>query len=122
MKKQTKKIIFVVSFLVVVSLLVFLINLNQEEITNFEECASAGFPVGESYPRQCWDSYGNHFIEEIEEEWRLDSIQLRHHETEGYYGCFGCGKILCVDPIFEMKEVPETAERYCTDEFEVIEK
>jgi hypothetical protein len=37
-------------------------------ITNFAECEEAGYPVGESYPRQCWTSDGRHFVEEIEEE------------------------------------------------------
>lgn len=35
-------------------------------ITNFEECARAGYPVGESYPRQCWMPKGRHFVEGIE--------------------------------------------------------
>lgn len=35
-------------------------------ITNFEECTRAGYPVGESYPRQCWTPDGKHFVEEIE--------------------------------------------------------
>lgn len=33
-------------------------------ITNFEECAAAGFPVMESYPRQC-NANGEHFVEDI---------------------------------------------------------
>ncbi len=37
----------------------------SREITNFEECARAGYPVGESYPRQCWTPDGKHFVEEI---------------------------------------------------------
>src|SRR3989344_4204450 len=35
------------------------------EITNFEECTSAGYPMGESYPRQCWAPDGKHFVEDI---------------------------------------------------------
>ncbi len=34
-------------------------------IKNFEECAAAGYPVGESYPRQCWTPDGKHFVEEL---------------------------------------------------------
>jgi glyoxylase-like metal-dependent hydrolase (beta-lactamase superfamily II) len=34
-------------------------------ITNFDECVAAGNPVMESYPRQCKDSAGNTFVEEI---------------------------------------------------------
>ena len=58
--------------------------------------------------------------------WNGDSIQLMQHETEGTYGCFGCsqpgeGPAMCIDPIFEMKLVEETFERYCNLDFEVIE-
>lgn len=38
-----------------------------QAITNFEECAQASYPVGESYPRQCWTPDGRHFVEEIEQ-------------------------------------------------------
>lgn len=36
-----------------------------QTIKNFEECAAAGNPVMESYPRQCRSSDGKLFIEEI---------------------------------------------------------
>ena len=35
------------------------------EITNFEDCVSAGYPVMESYPRQCSVPDGGHFVEEL---------------------------------------------------------
>ena len=34
-------------------------------INNFDECAAAGNPVMESYPRQCRTEDGKHFVEEI---------------------------------------------------------
>jgi len=37
----------------------------SSKITNFAECERAGFPIGESYPRQCWTPDGRHFVEEI---------------------------------------------------------
>jgi len=40
--------------------------LPPQTVTNFEECALAGYPVGESHPRQCWTPDGRHFVEEIE--------------------------------------------------------
>lgn len=60
-------------------------------------------------------------------DWKDDGIGLRQHETEGFYGCFGCstakdGPALCIDPIFEMKSVEETEERHCSSDFKVIEK
>jgi hypothetical protein len=38
----------------------------QIEIRNFNECVAAGFPVMESYPRQC-SANGNNFVEEIDD-------------------------------------------------------
>lgn len=44
---------------------------------NFQECASLGYPVMESYPRQCRDSVGNQFTEHIGNELeKQDLIQL----------------------------------------------
>lgn len=60
-------------------------------------------------------------INDLDESWKLDGVELRQHESEGFYGCFGCGETLCIDPILEMKSVPETEERYCNADFEVIE-
>ena len=68
----------------------------------------------------------NYFSGKIEG-WELDGMELMQHETEGYYACFGCGvadedgTALCIDPILEMKLVEETPERYCNDNFEVVE-
>ncbi len=58
-------------------------------------------------------------------EWKGDGIILMQHESEGYYNCFGCNihktPGLCIDPSGEMKQVPETQERYCNQDFEVVE-
>jgi hypothetical protein len=37
----------------------------KNEITSFEQCAAAGNPVMESYPRQCRTPDGLHFVETI---------------------------------------------------------
>ena len=56
----------VVVILGIFLLIIFYSNgYSLKEISNFEECASAGFVVGESYPRQCWNSDGGHFVEDI---------------------------------------------------------
>ena len=49
--------------------------MESSSINNFEECAAAGNPVMESYPRQCRTPDGKHFVEEIEssEECFIDS-------------------------------------------------
>lgn len=38
---------------------------DEAEVNNFEECAAAGHPVMESYPRQCATLDGRNFVEEI---------------------------------------------------------
>ncbi len=37
--------------------------------TSFTECVEQGNPVMESYPRQCNDTFGNHFVEDITTNW-----------------------------------------------------
>ncbi len=34
-------------------------------ITNFNECVDAGYPILESYPRQCNTPDGRNFVEEV---------------------------------------------------------
>jgi hypothetical protein len=70
-----KKAIFIIFLLFVIAISYILITSkeNKEEIDNtniissFEECALAGNPIMESYPRQCIDG-DNVFIEELENE------------------------------------------------------
>ncbi|MDX1535185.1 MAG: Gmad2 immunoglobulin-like domain-containing protein [Candidatus Spechtbacterales bacterium] len=40
-------------------------NINKSSINNFQECADAGYPIMESYPRQCRTSDGDLFVEDI---------------------------------------------------------
>lgn len=89
------------------------------QVNDFESCLKAGNPALESYPRQCIHKETT-FTEEI---WKLDDIQLRQHQDEGYYGCFGCNTqnpAICVDPTREMIEAEETNEIHCNENFEVI--
>ncbi|MHA2220123.1 MAG: hypothetical protein ACXACY_29925 [Candidatus Hodarchaeales archaeon] len=65
-------------------------------------------------------------IDEIDDGWRDDGIVLMQHELEGYFTCFGCSTpsevpAMCIDPIQEMKQVTETEERYCNENFELVE-
>lgn len=43
---------------------------NETAATSFSECAEQGNPVMESYPRQCTDSQGNHFVEDVTADWQ----------------------------------------------------
>ena len=47
------------------------------EIQSFEECAAAGNPVMESFPRQCSTSDGKHFVEIITNKPNLDSLDVQ---------------------------------------------
>ena len=47
---------------------------NGGSITNFEECVEAGFPVMESYPRQCRVGDGDTFTEELSDEDKVNLI------------------------------------------------
>lgn len=91
----------------------------ETPIRNFEECVNAGYPVMESYPRQCSDGE-NTWTEVIKETWENDGIILMQSEQDGSYGCFGCDDEICVDPAPEMKPVNETEDRYCNYDFEVV--
>ncbi|KKS82270.1 MAG: hypothetical protein UV58_C0011G0024 [Candidatus Wolfebacteria bacterium GW2011_GWC1_43_10] len=37
-----------------------------QNISSFEDCAGAGYPIMESYPRQCNTPDGRHFVEKVE--------------------------------------------------------
>lgn len=71
MDKNKKTLLLLGAFLlallaVLVSLDYFLAKNNVvKNITNFEECVSAGFPVMETYPRQCRMPNGNNYVEII---------------------------------------------------------
>ena len=67
-----KKIIWIIAVIIILAGTGTYFILNQQPtvppsigITNFEECAHAGYPVGKSYPQQCWTPDGKHFWEEI---------------------------------------------------------
>jgi hypothetical protein len=66
---MNKKIIYFSVFIIVCALAVFLVlSLNKKEVPvvlSFEDCSKAGYPVMESYPRQCRTPDGRIFAEEI---------------------------------------------------------
>lgn len=118
--KHSKNILVLIFVLFLILILFYAPSLNKKdiEINNFEECADAGYAVGESYPRQCWTPEGKHFVEVIT--WKNDGIILMQNSETGEYACFGCGKTICIDPIPIMKPVEETLEKYCSSDFEII--
>lgn len=97
-----RKILFGLVIMVLLGLAVFFLNFGSDdtsgEVTNFQECVEAGYPVMESYPRQCRDSEGNLFVEEIEfelgEEFYGSSSMFPCESDEG---CMisGCNGEIC---------------------------
>ena len=61
-------------------------NAPSQTIINFEQCADAGYPIGESYPRQCWTPDGKHFVEEIKKSRETDR---QNSEKCGIENCHG---------------------------------
>ncbi len=68
---MNKKFLFLILIIIVIGAgVIYLTVLRPREaviteINNFEECASAGYPVMESYPRQCRTPDGRTFSEDI---------------------------------------------------------
>ena len=69
---------------------------NVSVITNFNECAFAGYPVMESYPRQCRTPDGKLFVEKIDRD-QIPSDEYGY--IPGEIGCIpaGCSSQLCLD-------------------------
>lgn len=86
-----------VVFVIIAGLLYAYVTLQNKQqlinVTNFEECAAAGNPVMESYPRQCRTPDGQLFVEEVplpEDPYNGINVQAN--------GCAiaGCSGQLCV--------------------------
>ncbi len=65
-----KKVIAILFFLLVAGAVIFLIlypklkeTSSRPKVNNFEECVKVGYPVMESYPRQCSSPGGRNFVE-----------------------------------------------------------
>jgi len=69
MRRKDKILTTVLLLLVLLAFIVYLVFSDLRGMinapTNFEECAAAGYPVMESYPRQC-SAYGDIFVEVID--------------------------------------------------------
>jgi hypothetical protein len=63
MKQSQGLMVLVAAFLLIVAIvLILLIRRGQNpEITNFQECAAAGYPIMESYPERCSTPDGRSF-------------------------------------------------------------
>lgn len=68
-KLSRAQIIWILALLILVAMLVYplLIKKMPPAISSFQECLDAGYPIMESYPRQC-NADGNNFVEELTDE------------------------------------------------------
>jgi hypothetical protein len=120
---MNKNLLIAVGLIIIgVFIFLFIVNNKNIEVNSFESCVDAGYRVVESYPRQCRTPDGRNFVEGIIEDWERDGIILMENKKTGEYACFGCNNVLCVDPAPTMQFVAETERRYCSNEFEVIDK
>ena len=83
-KMKNKKLIYGIIFGLILTALMIMSCTKQKitKITNFEECAKAGYPVGESYPRQCF-AQGKTFVEEVTT--KTSTIEPQDPEKTGLY-------------------------------------
>lgn len=80
----------------------------QAVVANFEECAAAGNPVMESYPRQCRTEDGRIFVEEISDVFPFSTTTDFGMVAEGC-AVAGCSGQLCV-PAIEADNIMTTCE------------
>jgi hypothetical protein len=73
-------------------LLVLFAGCSKIEITNFDECVAAGYPVMESYPRQCSDGE-NTFTEKLD----MQALCVKENGRwiNDYNECEGISKDSC---------------------------
>jgi hypothetical protein len=97
---MSKTTVWVIVGLLIVFLAGFFVYYQRENvakevgfITSFEDCVSAGYPVMESYPRQCTTPEGNVYTEE------LDATDEGVSTATAGEGCYigGCSQEICSD-------------------------
>ena len=90
-----KKILLIIVFLLIIFGLAFLMDDSSGlEVSNFQECLDAGYPVMESYPRQCSVPTGETFVEETEDEFYGSSTNFPC-ETDEECITSGCNSEIC---------------------------
>lgn len=92
----------------------------QASIESFEECAAAGNPVMESYPRQCRTSDGRLFVEEISEPvpTPFDPPPGKPEEAVCVDSCGDgmCAEVVCLAVGCPCAETPQSCPQDCPAE------
>lgn len=84
-------------------------------INNFEECARAGYPVMESYPRQCRIPEGEIFVEELTEGEKRNLEPPIEKTCEDLCGDSVCQEIVCMAIGCPCAETPTSCPQDCSD-------
>lgn len=84
------------------------IGIKDDEITSFEECVKAGYPILESYPEQCYTTDGKHFVREFFKE------EKENLEDDFY-------KILNPKYIFSQEWKVEIINDKCPPKFRIVD-
>lgn len=70
---KANKIIWVIVLIIMLFLFWFFMGSKKIEVLSFESCVKAGYPVMESFPRQCKTPDGRTYAEEIPEKFTYDN-------------------------------------------------
>ena len=105
MKNSSAYIVIAILIFLAVAGLAYTFGYDHDAVrapSDFEECANAGNPVMESYPRQCRAKDGRTFVEDVAAEPSLPgSSQTEPEPREGRIsgGCAigGCSAQICAD-------------------------
>ena len=87
MMPKNKKIVVFLIVLLIVSLVIWKYQQKSavEQISSFEECARAGYPVLESYPEQCRTPNGESFTRQIPNQQNLQQETVEEIELSFQY-------------------------------------
>lgn len=89
--------------------------ITTEKINSFEECIKAGYPVLESYPRQCKTQDGKTFVEEVTPPKKLPKLE----RCKDVCGNGKCEEIVCMAIGCPCPETPESCPEDCKQKAEV---
>ncbi len=111
----------IVAVLVIMAV-IFVLQPSKERVTNFEECAEAGYQVMESYPRQCRTPGGERYIENVAHPPETGENETSN-ETQLCVDMCGdgeCQKIVCLGEGCPCAETPESCPEDCAAEEEEL--
>ena len=77
-------------------------------VNTFEECAKMGYPIGFSYPPQCWTPDGRHFVETI-----TPAAEPSGGVCVNLCGDGICQEVVCMGTGCPCSETPETCPADC---------